>query len=571
MPRRTPAAIALALLVWLAAGCGSNDLTLHYKLDGIAPGDVVRVETRVDIDPADARNFYVDQPFREVATGIGYEVRDVDGTGRRTLLVTHDATLGYVFTPTFDFRLLPPVSGAAPPLSITARAVGLSDMIGQTLPLAARFGNGARITVDLADQRCGGQSCDPNQACCGVACTSVQADASNCGGCGIACAPGGDSCSGATCRCAGGSACTGGNSCCPGTGCIDLQTDPFHCGACDHACNPGNACVAGQCVCGQTGADCSGATAVCCSDGSCSLPGTCACGGSTICNFPDVCCGSSCIDPRSDNANCGGCGHACTAPLSCANGACACNGAICAPGDSCCSTGCANTANDPNNCGMCGRRCRAGEVCAGGQCLCGTVQCTDGQLCCGGACVTEGSTNCGACNHVCKMGELCQSGACTCNGGGSCTGNQICCPLGATSGGGCFDPSNDPKHCGDCTTQCPSGDACMLGKCVPSQCNPPCSNGNSCVGGQCGCNGGAACTDQETCCADGCKDLSSDPANCNMCGHKCDAGSYCCNGVCTAPNNNDCTGCGKACSSGQLCCACANQTPHCGTIACVCL
>src|SRR5512135_2705384 len=142
------------LLALLVAGCGSNDLTLHYKLDGIAPTDVVRVETRVSIDASDPRNFYVDQPFREVATGIGYEVRDVDNTGRRTLLVTHDATLGYVFDSTFDFRLLPPVNGTAPPLSIEARAVGTSDMIGQTMALSAKFG-GTSLDVDLKNQTCG--------------------------------------------------------------------------------------------------------------------------------------------------------------------------------------------------------------------------------------------------------------------------------------------------------------------------------------------------------------------------------------------------------------------------------
>src|SRR6185503_19949830 len=143
-----------ALLALLLIGCGTNDLTLHYKLDGIAPTDVVRVATRVDIDGSDARSFYVDQPFRQVAQGIGYEVRDDDGDGKRTLMITHDATLGYVFAPTFDFRLLPPVGESAPPLSITARAVGVSDMIGETMALGAKFADDAKLAVDLTDARC---------------------------------------------------------------------------------------------------------------------------------------------------------------------------------------------------------------------------------------------------------------------------------------------------------------------------------------------------------------------------------------------------------------------------------
>jgi hypothetical protein len=557
-----------ALLALLLIGCGTNDLTLHYKLDGIAPTDVVRVETRVDIDGSDARSFYVDQPFRQVAQGIGYEVRDDDGDGKRTLMITHDATLGYVFAPTFDFRLLPPVGESAPPLSITARAVGVSDMIGETMALGAKFADDAKLAVDLTDARCGGQFCDPNQACCSAACTDVQSDVTNCGGCNVGCAPGGDSCSGSNCRCAGGSACSAGSSCCAGVGCVDLQTDPFHCGDCNHACNTGESCVAGVCKCG-TGAACAANTA-CCGDGTCAGAMGCACGAS-FCTSTQICCGTTCVDPHTSNSNCGMCGVTCTAPLACANGACACNGAICAPTDSCCASGCANTGNDPNNCGACGHRCRANEVCSGGQCLCGTSQCTAGQLCCGGNCTNQGPMNCGACARSCKMGEACQQGTCTCNGGNNCTGNQVCCPAGTTGGGGgCADLSNDPKHCGDCNTQCNNGDACVLGHCMPSQCNPACTNGNTCFSGECRCNGGPECSDPSTCCGDGCKDLSSDPLNCNACGHKCNPGSYCCKGNCVKPDDNNCSGCNQACGAGSTCCTGCNP-PHCAGLGlCVC-
>jgi hypothetical protein len=168
------------------------------------------------------------------------------------------------------------------------------------------------------------------------------------------------------------------------------------------------------------------------------------------------------------------------------------------------------------------------------------------------------------------MGEACQAGTCTCNGGPTCTGNQICCPGGSPGGGGCFDPATDPKHCGDCNTQCPNGDACVQGKCVASQCNPPCQNGNSCVGGQCSCNGGPACGNGTTCCNSGCKDLTSDPVNCNACGKKCDGGDYCCKGNCQPPDDNNCSGCGMSCGTERCCTGC--NPPHCSALgACVCL
>ncbi|HXU70839.1 MAG TPA: hypothetical protein VN947_15985 [Polyangia bacterium] len=565
----------LVYLALLLAGCGDNQLTLHYKLDGINPADVIHVETRVDIDPSDSRTFYVDQPSREVATGILYEVRDDDGDGRRTLLIHHDATIGYVFSPTFEFRLLPPVGGeVAPSLSITASAVGLTDTIGTTTQLTGKFNKEATLAVNLTDMRCSGVACDPtnNETCCnGTSCVNLQGDVANCGACGSACGQTGDGCSGAACRCAGGSACTNGTTCCAGVGCVDLQSDPFHCGGCGNACNPGETCSGGVCKCGTNGA-CMPAMLCCADTGICSPNGQCACGTSgLICSFPDVCCnGSACVDTKSDNANCGACNHTCAAPLACANGACACNGAICSAGDTCCNSGCANTDTDPQNCGMCGKRCRAGEVCSGGQCLCGGATCNQNQLCCNATCTPQNGGNCGACGHMCKPGETCANNSCSCNGDGACTGNQSCCPAGATTGGGgCFDLATDPNHCGDCNTHCTPGDACVSGHCMATPCNPPCMNGNTCVGGQCRCNGSGACGDNKTCCADGCQDLANDPQNCNACGKKCAAGSYCCEGTCTPPDNSNCTGCGKACTGANKCCVC-NGSASC-TGLCVCL
>jgi hypothetical protein len=169
------------------------------------------------------------------------------------------------------------------------------------------------------------------------------------------------------------------------------------------------------------------------------------------------------------------------------------------------------------------------------------------------------------------MGETCTGNSCSCNSGPSCVGNQICCPAGSTAGGGCFDPATDPNHCGDCNTRCTPGDACVMGKCVATPCNPPCTDGNQCVGGQCRCNGSGGCNNGKTCCQDGCKDLSSDPDNCNMCGKSCGKNAYCCNGTCTPVGNDNCTGCGKGCTGLTTCCSCPGTDPTCSALACLCL
>jgi hypothetical protein len=105
---------------------------------------------------------------------------------------------------------------------------------------------------------------------------------------------------------------------------------------------------------------------------------------------------------------------------------------------------------------------------------------------------------------------------------------------------------------------------------MPSQCNPACTNGNTCFSGDCRCNGGPECSDPSTCCSDGCKDLSSDPLNCNACGHKCNPGNYCCKGNCVKPDDNNCTGCNQACGGGSTCCTACNP-PHCAGLGlCVC-
>lgn len=553
-----------ALLATLAlAGCkSSNNVDVRYHLlGGIVPTDVVRVETLVNVDPSDARMFYADQPYREVATGVGYEVRDLDGSGTRTMRITFDATLGYTFAQTFRFSLLPPVGERAPKLVLASTAMGASDAISAMVSVGATFGQA--VDVNLTDTRCGSQSCPADQTCCNNACARTAGDVANCGSCGMACGDGGDSCSGGTCRCAGGSACTSGKTCCPGLGCVDLTSDAFHCGACSKACNRGESCVAGVCKCGS-GAACAAGELCCISGGSatCSSTGVCMCG-ATTCAPGQVCCGTQCADTATDNANCGVCGHACVAPLACSNGECACNGGICTGGDTCCASGCRNLQNDPANCGACGFACGMGERCGPGPgpagaptCLCAGLPCPSTHSCCGTSCIDTDSnfSNCGACGHSCRQGEVCLAGRCTCNGGAACSGNDVCCPPSTSGGGGCFDLANGPQHCGSCTNgPCNPSQICRMGMCVGGGgCNPPCTNGNQCNGGVCSCNNGPACGGAFTCCSSGCVDLSRDPNNCDACGHTCAPDPLCCGGVCKPHSRLDCKSCGDRCAATDL-------------------
>jgi hypothetical protein len=529
---------------------------------------VVRIETLVDVAAADMRAFYADQPYRSIAQGVGIEVRGFDGSGRRRVLITHDSTLGYVFSPEFQFTLLPPPGpDAAPRLSIVARAVGVRDMIGATPAIEAGFARGASVDVVIADQRCGGAACGPNELCCDGACVRVLSDARNCGRCGNACGAD-EQCAGGVCQCGSGSGCGAGQTCCPGLGCVDLKTDAFNCGTCRKECNPGEMCVDGSCSCNGGAACAAGSTsdALCCPGSGCSSTGTCTCGG-TDCAAPRVCCnGSSCVDLRNDPMNCGVCGRTCPPGLTCTNGACTCAGRVCAAADTCCPTGCANLQNDVRNCGACGHSCQAGEVCQQGTCVCAPTQsdpggpggfgpggpsCNSDETCRGGMCtvLNDDVRNCGACGNNCRIGEECAKGECSCEGGSACVGNQRCCPPQSNgTPGGCFDTSSDPAHCGACDKACGAGESCRAGVCTVDGCG--CTNGNRCEENskECRCNGGPACSGATTCCATGCKNLLTDVQNCGMCGRACVAGQLCCNGSCVDQGPQNCGGCGMKCA-----------------------
>jgi len=222
-------------------------------------------------------------------------------------------------------------------------------------------------------------------------------------------------------------------------------------------------------------------------------------------------------------------------------GGLACNGGL-----SCCNGGCVDEVTNPNFCGGCENDCPNGDTCIGGVCQspsgCTTSGCENGDSCCGDLCVnTETSPlHCGSCTNVCTGGDTCVDGFCqsttTCFGG-PCPPGESCCPLG------CTDIETDPNNCGGCGQPCvcPEGSNC------------------ECVGGTCtistsGCNGGPGCVGDQTCCANGCTDINTDPNNCSQCGFACTTGDTCVNGNCTAPASCNggpvCTGLEQCCKSG---------------------
>ena len=154
------------------------------------------------------------------------------------------------------------------------------------------------------------------------------------------------------------------------------------------------------------------------------------------CGDPLLDCDGSCVDPRFDPSNCGGCGVACGEGEVCADGTCALS---CGAGTTACDGVCVDTAVDPAHCGGCGVTCAADEFCQAGVC---SFKCSGGTVFCGDACVNTSSdpAHCGGCNVECGAGEVCDSGACA-----------LQCPPGtADCGGSCVATDLDPAHCGAC-------------------------------------------------------------------------------------------------------------------------
>jgi hypothetical protein len=232
--------------------------------------------------------------------------------------------------------------------------------------------------------------------CAGNKCVDTTRDPNNCGGCNVPCSTNHTSevCNGSVCAV---SSCATGYADCDGlasNGCeVNVTADASNCLGCGNACatrNAAEACTTAGCTivsCSPGFADCDGLASTGCEINTTSDKGNCnGCGGA--CPSPAQTCANSacqcpaasptlcsatntCVLTTNDNGNCGTCGHACAGGTTCQNGTCTCPTS--AP--LLCGVQCVNPNTDPTNCGQCTNACA-------GQCLSGVCQC-----------VTPGGTN----------------------------------------------------------------------------------------------------------------------------------------------------------------------------------
>lgn len=227
----------------------------------------------------------------------------------------------------------------------------------------------------------------------------------------------------------------------------------------------------------------------------------------------------------------------CTSPEVCVDGVCAAttpadagvDATTCAAGETVCADKCVDVATDSANCGACGRVCPTGETCAGGACAtttptgCSTnTDCPSGEVCVANTCVL-----CGGTNANCTTGADCCSGIC--GASNLCAGAAVDAAVGCTT-----------------NAECPSGEECVDNACAsPVDAGPDATDAMACTGGM-------------TLCAGVCVDLTSDPANCGMCGDACDVRSTCVGGTCVAgidAGTDAALGCSTSaeCATGEVC------------------
>ena len=458
----------------------------------------------------------------------------------------------------------------------------------------------------------GWDDCSANESTAKDGCETQLNTNSNCGQCGVPCAPAHASGSCGTGQCLI-TACSSGYADCSSSvaGCeTQLYTDS-NCSACGDACVDSHAANA-----------CDGTTHVCkpvCSSGYKSCDGNVSNGCETQVNTATNCgdCGVTCTNPpnatatcstgscvvscdsshldctsaagcetnKGTTSNCRTCGETCTN----AHGSVGCNTSTgctytCDPLFDNCDTnannGCETSLTTLTNCATCGTACNlpsSSESCSTGTCTAttcdpGTDDC-DGSA--GNGCETTLNTvaDCGSCDHTCTA----------LNGTTSCTGSPAACTPVCNPGYKSCDnnPDNGCERnvvtltdCGNCNTACSFANAAAT--CTLSGSTVSCNMG-ACTSGYADCTSTA-----------GCETPLGTATNCASCGNACTAlhgtnpcqgspGNFACVPSCdsgwgscdsNAPNgcetqlnsNTNCGACGQGCSMPHGTSSCSSGT-----------